>query len=105
LLVIDVIDEKVEGVNALLEPLFNPVPLRSFYNAWNDVKREYFLGGRAVAVNVKRDPALQQQTLGGLLAKQELAVWQRLNPLFEQASAETGTAVGRNISSKNSAVS
>src|SRR6266478_1336390 len=60
LFVIDVVDKKIESVNALLEASFDPVPFGRFDDAWNNVKRKDFFRGRAIAVNVKGDAALQQ---------------------------------------------
>src|SRR5580704_12513646 len=47
----------------------------------HQVEREDALGAGAVAVDVERDPHVQEGALGRLLAAQQLTLWQRLHEL------------------------
>src|ERR1035437_1389827 len=53
LLVVKVIDEQVQRVNALLETLFQPAPLDRRDNARHNVEREDLLHARLLAVDRK----------------------------------------------------
>ena len=80
---IDVVDKKIESVNALLEASFDPVPFGRFDDAWNNVKRKDFFRGRAVAVNVKGDSLIEEGKIRSLLAPPEFVGWNREQPAVQ----------------------
>src|SRR5208283_5854070 len=67
LVVVNVIDEQVERLDPLFEPLFDPAPFGSRNDPREDVEGKYLLQARLLAINVESDAHLQQGTLGGLL--------------------------------------
>ena len=71
LFVVDVIDEKIESANPLLEAFFDPIPFRCLDDSRNHIEGKNFFRRRAIAVDVEGDTALQQQPLGRRLALQE----------------------------------
>ncbi len=85
LVVIDVVDESVEGMDALLESALDPFPFLGAHDPGNQVERENALGAGGVAVNVECDSQLQQQALGRALAAFELPVLERLDGFKQQA--------------------
>ncbi len=58
LVVVDVVDKGVEGVDALLEAAFDPFPFLGPHDPRNQVKGENALGSRRVAIHVEGDPEL-----------------------------------------------
>ena len=74
LLVVDVVDEEVQRVDALLEAPLDPVPLGRRHDARDEIEGKDPLGAGAVAVDVERDPHVQERALGRLLPAQQLAV-------------------------------
>ena len=97
---VDVVDEEVQGVDALLEAAFDLVPLVGGNDARNEVEREDALGAGGVAVDVEGDAHLQQQPLGGVLVAQQLAVGERFDGVQQQARAcGRGLPLASNISS------
>ena len=94
LVVVDVVDEVVERVDALFEPALDPLPLLGAHDAGDQVERKNALRAGGVAVDVEGDAHLQQQTLGGTLAAQQLPVFERLNGLEQQAGFRPDLAAG-----------
>jgi hypothetical protein len=93
LLVVDVVDELVQSVDALFEPLFNPLPFLCLYDARDDIEGEDFFCGCVVSVNIESDAALEQSALGSLLAAQKLSFRKRFDFLLEQSGARAGTSI------------
>ena len=67
LLVIDIVKEAIEGVDALLQALFQPDPLVAGNDAGNHIEGKNPLGTLVIAVNVEGDTQLKQSLLDGLL--------------------------------------
>ena len=92
LVVIDIVDELVQRVDALAEPAFDPVPLLGANDARDQVEWKDALRAGGVAVDVERDPHLQQQTLGRTLAAEKLPFFKRLNRFQEKTGLRPGTS-------------
>ena len=100
LVVIDVVDEGVERVDALLEAAFDAVPFVRRDDARDQVEGEDAFGAGGVAVDVEGDAQLQQQALGGVLVAEQLAIGERLDDLLDQLdSAAARAPSASNISS------
>ena len=69
---VNVINEQIQRVNALLEPLFQPAPLDRRDNARHNVEREDLFHAGLLAVHIERNPHLHQHPLGGRLAPYKL---------------------------------
>src|ERR1043166_3958537 len=67
LLVINIVDEKIERIDSLLESLFNPIPFCGFNYARDDIEWKDLFCGRVIAVHIEGDTGLQQQALRGVL--------------------------------------
>jgi hypothetical protein len=74
LLVINVVDEKVESVDPLLQPTLDTLPLMRLDDARHDVERKDPLRSGAIAVDVERDPHVEQCALCCLLPAKEFAI-------------------------------
>ena len=94
LLVIDVVDERVEGVDALLQAALDVVPFGRRDDARHQVEGEDALGAGRVAVDVEGDAHLQQQALGGVLVAQQVALGERLDGIHQQPGVRPRAAVG-----------
>jgi len=70
---VDIVKKQVEGLNALFQPTLDESPIGSFYNARDDIERENTLRASRIAVDVERDPHLQEGLLSSPLAPQEFA--------------------------------
>src|SRR5215475_8313713 len=81
---VDIINEEIEGLNALLQPTLNERPIARFHNARDDIEREDALRPSRITVDVERDPHLQKGMLSSPLAPQEFTCRQSLNPLYQQ---------------------
>jgi hypothetical protein len=82
--VIDIADEGVQCVDALLEAAFDALPFVGRDNARNQVEGEDAFRAGGIAVDVEGDAQLQQQAFGGVFVAQQLAVGERLNNLLDQ---------------------
>ncbi len=96
---IDIVDEQLEGVDALLEAAFHVVPFGGGNDAGNQVEREDALGAGGIAVDVEGDAHLEQQPLGGVLIAQQMAFRERLDGLQQKPGMRPGLAAFLNISS------
>ena len=92
--VIDVVDEQVERLDALLQALLDGGPVRGADDAGQDVEREDALGPRLVAVHGERNAEVQQVALGRLLPPHQLALRQRNDALQQRRGAATGLSIG-----------
>ena len=90
---VDIVNKQVEGLNTLLQPAFDEGPIGSFHNARDDIEREDALRPSRIAVDVERDPHVQEGLLSSPLASQEFARRQALNALYEQRCTGTWTAI------------
>ena len=73
LLVVDVVDEQIERLRALLQPGFDAPPLVERDHARNDVERPGAIDRSALLViDRKGDPHAANGCVGGLLARREL---------------------------------
>ena len=84
LVVVNVVDELVEGVDALLESALNPFPLLGADDAGNQVEGENALSAGGIAIDVKGDAHLQQDGFRDALAAQKFAVFERMDGLQQQ---------------------
>src|SRR5262249_25080951 len=93
LLVIDVVDEFVQGMNALLQAAFDVVPIGGRNDSWNQVEREDpFRAGR-VSINVESDAQLKKQAFGGVFITQKMPVGQRFDRLEKKLDVRPGMPV------------
>ena len=67
LVVVEVVEEEVEGENALLETLLEAVPLATRDDARDEVEGKGLFDAAIVAVDVERNTGLHQRSLGCLL--------------------------------------
>jgi len=74
LVVVEVLDEMVQGGNPLLEAALNAAPLGGRHDARHKIERENLLHPGALAIDVESDAHLQERALGGSLPFQQLAV-------------------------------
>jgi hypothetical protein len=84
LIVVDVVDEFVQRMDALPESPFEPVPFLGANDARHEIERKRALGPGSVAVHVEGDPELHQDPLGRLLTPLELTVAQRADRFEEK---------------------
>ena len=92
-LVVNVLDELIEGEDPLLEAAFDLLPVAGGNDAGNDVERENLFGALIAAVDVEGNAHFKQQGLGRLLAHGEVARRQRLDLVHQQLRAGSGPAV------------
>src|SRR5262244_415202 len=90
---IEIVNKQVEGLNTLLQPTLDAGPIAGFHNARDDIEREDALRPSRIAVDVERDPHVQEGLLSRPLALQEFTRRQALNPLYQQRCAGTWTAI------------
>src|SRR5476649_1561134 len=90
---VDVVDEGVEGVDALLQAALDAVPFIGGDDARDQVEWKDTLGAGGVAVHVEGDAQLEQQTVGGVLIAQKLAVRQRLDDIENQLDVRAAPAI------------
>ena len=93
LVVVDIADEGVERVDALLEAAFNAFPFVGRDNARDQVEGKDPLRAGGIPVDVEGDAQLQQQPLGGVLVTEQLAIGQGLNDLLDQFKVRPGGPV------------
>ena len=84
LIVVDIVDEHVQRLNALLETSFQPVPLLGAYYTRHHVEWQDALTSSGVAVNVERDAHQHQVAFCRLLPALELAIFKRLDALYQR---------------------
>ena len=75
---IQVVDEEIQGGNALPQPRFEPVPFLGGNDAWNQVERERLLHTAVVRIHVERDARLDQRPVRGALTRLKLCDGQGL---------------------------
>ena len=74
LIVVQIVNEKIQSLDALLESFFNLNPLLAVHDSRKQIERPNFLCAFVVPVNGKRDSEVLQQQLGTTLALQQLLV-------------------------------
>ena len=99
LVVIDIVDEGVEGVDPLLETALDVVPLGGGHDSRDQIEREDALGSRGVSIDVEGDAHLKQQTLGGVFVAQQMALGQGLDRFQQKPGMPPGRPASSNISS------
>jgi len=90
--VIDVVDEQVQRVNALLQAALDRAPLGRGDNPRNEVEREDALRAFVRAVDVERDAHGEQRTFGRSLATLDLTGRQRVEDLRQRLRTRTWSA-------------
>ena len=90
--VVDVIDEQIEGVNALLQPALEPRPLLGAHDTGHQVEWKRTLGAGRIAVDVERNPELDEHAFGRLLATLQLALAKRADGFEQQTGFDPGPA-------------
>src|SRR5262249_43535602 len=93
LVLVNIVNKQVEGLNTLLQATLDEGPIAGFHNARDNVEREDALCASRIAVNVERDPHLQESLLRRPLAPQEFAGRQALHALDQQCCASAWTAI------------
>src|SRR5262245_3812477 len=53
---VNVLDERIERVDALGQPLFEQLPFAARHDAWNDIERDQTFLGISFAINREGDP-------------------------------------------------
>jgi hypothetical protein len=94
LVVIDVVDEGIEGVDALLKSALDVVPLAGGHNPGDQVEGKDALRTGGVAVNVEGDAHLEQQALGGVFVAQQVPVRQGFDGFEQKPGVWTRLAGG-----------
>ena len=67
LLVINVVDEQVEGLDPLLQPTLDVSPIRGLNHTWKNVEREDLLRPGLVAIYIESDAQLEHSLFCGSL--------------------------------------
>ncbi len=99
LIVIDVVDERVQGVDALLQAALDVIPFVGGDDARNQVEGEDALGPGGFAIDVESDAHLQQQALRRVLIAQQVAFGQRFDGFEQERGVRPRSAAASNISS------
>ena len=73
---VEIIDEKVQRMDALLETFLDAAPFGGGDDARNEVEGENFLRSRVFSIDVECNTHLEQGALGGLLAIEQFALRQ-----------------------------
>ena len=89
-LVVNVVDEQVEGVDPLLEPALDRRPFVGIDHPRHDVKRPDLFRPGLVAVDVERDPHREERLVGGPLPGGEFAVGKGGETTDELLGARSG---------------
>jgi len=93
LIVIEIVDEQVERVDALLETFLDAAPFGGRHDARDEVERENLLRSGAFAIDFERDAHLEQRAFGGLLAVEQFAVGEALDVFYQGAGGRSGLVV------------
>ena len=93
LLVVDVVDEKIQRRDALAQAALDHLPLAARDDARDDIEGEDLLLPGAVAVHGKGDAGVEERALGGLLAAAEVAFVQGVDQLRERVGLGPDAAV------------
>ena len=89
-LVVDIVDEQVEGVDPLLQAALDRRPLGGVDDPRHDVERPDLLRPRLVAVDVERDPHREERLVGSPLPGGKLAVREGGETTDELLGARSG---------------
>ena len=79
LVVVDIVDEFVQDMDALLEAALDHIPLGGAHDARDQIERKDALGAGSLAIHVERDAHLQQRALGRLLPAGQLSRGERFD--------------------------
>src|SRR5262245_3047051 len=82
LLLIHIVNEEIESLNALLQATLDDSPVGGFHNTWNDIKGKDPFRPSFVAIHVEGDPHVEEGLLGSPLAVQEFSRCQGINALY-----------------------
>ena len=74
LMMINVIDEKVQRSNPLLEAGIDSAPFGGGNNSGKNIEREDLFDSGLFAIDIESDAHLEQRLLGGLLPGQQLSL-------------------------------
>ena len=70
---VKIIDEMIQGRDALLEAALDPAPLGGGDDSRHEVEREDLLQARMLAIDIEGNPHLQERGLSGSLPIEQLA--------------------------------
>ena len=93
LVVVDVVDKRVQGMHPLLETPLDAVPFSGGHDTRDQVEREDPVRPGRVAIDVEGDAHLEQHPLGRALVAQQLAVRQGFDGLQQKPGVRPKTAV------------
>jgi hypothetical protein len=99
-IVIDVVQEEIEGFDPLFQTAFDRGPFVAVNDAGDNVEGEDSLGAVLVPVNREGDPHLEKGFLGRRLPAKEFSFRERFNPLQQNAGgrpSRAGLGVGRTL--------
>jgi hypothetical protein len=87
LIVVDVIQEQIQRVDALFQAAFDIVPVTGFHNARHDVEREDLFGTFIAAIYGKGDAHVIHGSFCRFLAGQDLAIPERCDTFDKYSRA------------------
>ncbi|MEZ5354358.1 MAG: hypothetical protein R2762_17105 [Bryobacteraceae bacterium] len=90
---INVVDEKVQRPDPLLQAAFERAPFRACDDARNQVKWKNTVPSSAFPVDVERNSHLEQHALGHLLASAQLTFGKRFNRVHQSSGRRPGRPV------------
>ena len=96
LVVVDVLDECIQGKDPLLEPGFDLLPIAAGNDAGNDVEGENLFGALIAAVDIEGDAHIEQQRLGGLILDR-IGKGKLHKVCFRPAGAAQGTFIAARL--------
>lgn len=105
LLVVDVCNKQIEGLDSLLEPLIDAVPFLAGDNSWKDIEGEDFLLALLASVDVEGDTHVEENRFGGDLSLTEVLVVHVLEGLEQQVYRGARLVVRSEVFVKNEPVS
>ena len=92
--VIDVVQEKIQGGDALGQAAFEVFPFLGGDDAGNEIEGENLFGALLVAIDIESDALTQEGQVHGLALVIELLLGERLEQFAEPAVVRAGHTVG-----------
>src|SRR6267143_5567948 len=85
LVVVNIINEKVQRLNPLLEAEFNSLPFLGRDDSRNKIEWQSLFHAGALAVNIESNPHLHQRPIRGFLSSDQFSVWKRFQVAVQVA--------------------
>ena len=93
-MIVNVLDEFIEGEDPLLQPAFDLLPVVGGNDAGNNVEGKDFLHTFVATVNIEGNAHFKEQGFGRLLAQGQIPRRQRLDFVHQQPGADAGLTAG-----------